>query len=110
MDFISTHLLTTILFFPVIAALVILFLPSDQAKAIRWTALLASLVPLGLTIWMWFRFDPSAAGFQFQEQYPWYEAIHSSFHLGVDGLSLTMVLLTTFLTPLALLASFGTTD
>ena len=45
MDFISTHLLTSILFFPVIAALVILFLPSDQTKAIRWTALLASLVP-----------------------------------------------------------------
>ena len=110
MDFISTHLLTSILFFPVLSALVILFLPSDQVKTIRWTALLASLVPLGLTIWMWFRFDPSAAGFQYQEQYPWYEAIHSTFHVGVDGLSLAMVLLTTLLTPLVLLASFGITE
>jgi len=107
MDFISTHLLTTILFFPVISALVILFLPSDQVKVIRWMALLASLVPLGLTVWMWFQFDANAAGFQYQEQYPWYEAIHSTFHIGVDGLSLTMVLLTTLLTPLALLASFN---
>lgn len=110
MDFISTHLLTTILFFPVAAALVIFFIPSDQVKAIRWTALIASLVPLGLSIWLWFLFDPNKAGFQFQEVYPWYEAIYSSFHVGVDGLSLTMVLLTTLLTPLALLASFGITE
>ena len=110
MDFIRTHLLTTILFFPVISALVILFLPSDQVKLIRWGALLATLVPLGLTIIMWTRFDTTAPGFQYQEQYPWYEAIHSTFHIGIDGLSLTMVLLTTLLTPLAILASFGITD
>ena len=110
MDFISTHLLTIILFFPVIAALVILFLPSDQVEAIRWTALLASLVPLGLTIWMWIQFQSERSRFPVREQYPWYEAINSTFHLGVDGLSLTMVLLTTLLTPLALLASFSITD
>jgi NADH-quinone oxidoreductase subunit M len=44
------------------------------------------------------------------EQYPWYEAINSSYHLGVDGLSLTMVLLTTLLTPLCILASFSIKD
>ncbi len=110
MDFISTHLLTTILFFPVLAALVIFFIPSDQVKTIRWTALLASLVPFGLSVWLWLQFDASKTGFQFEEIYPWYEAIHSSFHLGVDGLSLTMVLLTTLLTPLALLASFSITE
>ena len=112
MNFISTHLLSTILFFPVLAALVILFLPSDQIKAIRWTALLASLVPLALTLWIWFGglFNPNATGFQLTEQYSWYEAIHSTFHIGVDGLSLTMVLLTTLLTPLALLASFNITE
>jgi len=107
MNFISTHLLTTILFFPVIAALVILFLPSKMVNTIRWTALLSSLVPLGLSIWMWFGFNSNAAGFQYQEQYPWYDAIHSTFHIGVDGLSLAMVLLTTLLTPLAILASFS---
>ncbi len=110
MDFISTHLLTTILFFPVLAALVILFIPGDQIKAIRWTALLASLVPLGLSIWLWLGFDSTAAGFQFEEQYEWYAAINSTFHIGVDGLSLSMVLLTTILTPLAILASFNISD
>ncbi|MDP2976230.1 MAG: proton-conducting transporter membrane subunit, partial [Anaerolineales bacterium] len=110
MDFLSSHLLTLILFFPVLAALVILFLPQEEVKVIRWTALIASLVPFGLSVWLWMRFDSSASGFQFSEQYPWYEAINSTFHLGVDGLSLTMVLLTTLLTPLAILASFSIQD
>lgn len=110
MEFISTHLLTTILFFPVLAALVILFIPSDQVKAIRWTALIASLVPFGLSLWLWTSFNSGAAGFQFEENYVWYKAINSNFHLGVDGLSLTMVLLTTLLTPLAILASFSISD
>lgn len=110
MDFLTSHLLSAILFSPALAALVIWFVPSDQLRAIRWTALLASLVPFGLTLWLWRSFDTLAAGFQFQELYPWYDAIHASFHLGVDGLSLTMVLLTTLLTPLALLASFGVSD
>ncbi|MCJ7583792.1 MAG: hypothetical protein MUO30_03350, partial [Anaerolineales bacterium] len=107
MNFLSSHLLTLILFFPVLAALVILFLPKDEVKVIRWTALIASLVPFGLSVLVWMRFDSAAAGFQFVEQYPWYEAIHSTFHVGVDGLSLTMVLLTTLLTPLSILASFS---
>ena len=65
MDFFSEHLLTIILFFPVIAALVIWVIPSDQVRAIRWTALLASLVPLGVAIYLWQVFDPNQAGFQF---------------------------------------------
>ncbi|NOY98108.1 MAG: NADH-quinone oxidoreductase subunit M [Chloroflexi bacterium] len=110
MEFITSHLLTSILFFPALAALVILFLPKDEVKLIRWAALIASLVPFGLTVLLWTNFNSGAAGFQFQEQYPWYEAINATFHVGVDGLSLTMVLLTTLLTPLAILASFSITD
>jgi len=110
MDFISNHMLTTILLFPVLAAVVILFLPKEEVKVIRWAALLASLIPLALSIWLWMRFDSNAAGFQFTEQYPWYQAINSSFFVGVDGLSLTMVLLTTLLTPISILASFKIED
>jgi NADH-quinone oxidoreductase subunit M len=110
MEFLNTHLLSLILFFPALAALVIFFLPKDEAKLIRWTAFLASLIPFGLSIYLWLNFKSDAAGYQFDVQYVWYAAINSSLHLGVDGLSLTMVLLTTFLTPLALLASFGISD
>ncbi|OGN72616.1 MAG: hypothetical protein A2X25_13720 [Chloroflexi bacterium GWB2_49_20] len=103
-------MLTTILLFPVLAAVIILFLPRDEIKVIRWAAFFASLIPFALSVWLWLRFDSNAAGFQFTEQYPWYQAINSSFFVGVDGLSMTMVLLTTLLTPLAILASFKITD
>lgn len=110
MPFIDTHILTLILFIPTLAALVMLFLPKEEVKFLRWFALVSSLVPFVLSLVVWFRFSPSQSGFQFEESYQWYEAIGSSVHLGVDGLSLSMVLLTTLLTPLAILASFSITD
>jgi len=110
MDFINNYLLSLILFLPTLVALVIFFLPKDEMKLIRWTALVGSLFPFALSLVLWFSFNSNVEGFQFEEKYIWYEAINSTFHLGVDGLSLTMVLLTTFLTPLAILASFGITD
>ncbi len=110
MDFISSHLLTLILFFPVLAGSIIVLLPRDDVKLIRWTALIASLIPFALSVWLWIQFRSGEPGFQFEEQYTWYAALNSTFHVGVDGLSLTMVLLTTLLTPLAILASFNITD
>jgi NADH-quinone oxidoreductase subunit M len=110
MDFLNSHLLSLILFFPALAAVIMLFMPSEEARLYRWFAFVASLVPFVLTIILWINFDPDQTGFQFQESHVWYAAIHSSLHLGVDGISITMVLLTTLLTPLALLASFGITD
>jgi len=105
-----SNLLTLILFTPTLAALVLFFLPGNEKKLLRWAAFLGSLIPLGLSIALWFQFKVSQPGFQFEERYIWYEALNSSYHLGVDGLSLTMVLLTTLLTPLAVLASFSITD
>src|SRR5919106_1076895 len=110
MNFVDTNLLSLILFFPAIAAIIMLFLPKDDIKLLRWLAFGASLIPFVLSLLAWFRFQPSQPGFQFEEAYPWYEALGSSLHLGVDGLSLSMVLLTTLLTPLALLASFNIND
>ncbi|HET6597822.1 MAG TPA: NADH-quinone oxidoreductase subunit M [Anaerolineales bacterium] len=110
MNFIDAHLLSLILFIPSIAGLILLFLPSGEHRLIRWFAFGASLIPFVLSLIVWFRFDASQPGFQFEEVYVWYEAIGSSLHLGVDGLSLTMVLLTTLLTPLAILASFTIHD
>ena len=110
MDFLNTHLLSLILFVPTLAALIMFFLPGGETKLLRWFAFSASLIPFVLTLVLWSNFDPDKTGFQFQEQYIWYEAIHSTFHLGVDGISVSMVLLTTLLTPLAILASFSVTD
>ncbi|HEX2698101.1 MAG TPA: proton-conducting transporter membrane subunit, partial [Anaerolineales bacterium] len=110
MDFLNAHLLSLILFLPALAGVLMLFLPKDNLKLLRWFALGASLIPFVLSLLVWFRFQADATGFQFEEQYVWYAAVNSSLHLGVDGISLTMVLLTTLLTPLAILASFSVTD
>jgi NADH-quinone oxidoreductase subunit M len=110
MDFVTANLLTLILFTPTLVALVLLFLPQEEKKLLRWSALLGSLIPFGLSLMLWFSFDKELPGFQFEVQGLWYAAIGSSYHLGVDGLSLTMVLLTTLLTPVAILASFSIND
>ena len=110
MEFVQNNLLTLILFTPLFSAIVVGSLPSEEKKLIRWTALLLSLIPLLLSLWLWWKFIPGLPGFQFQQQKIWYEAIHSSYHIGVDGISLPMVLLTTLLTPIAILASFSVQD
>lgn len=107
MEFIDTNLLSLILFMPAIGALALLFLPGEPKGLPRWGALIFSVLTFGLSLYLWSQFDPGTAGYQFEEKYVWYSAIQSTFHLGIDGLSLTMVLLTTLLTPLAILASFS---
>ncbi len=107
MDFIVNHLLTLILFSPAIAGVILFVLPREQENLLRWVAFVLSFIPLFLSLVLWFHFDQAGTGFQFEEKYIWYSAINSSFHLGVDGISLTMVILTTILTPLAILASFS---
>ena len=104
------NLLTLILFTPAVAAIVLALLPRKNKNIIRWLAFLFSLVPLAFTLIAWFGFEAAAVdpdGFKYTVDATWYEAINSRFHIGVDGLSMTMVLLTTLLTPLAILASFS---
>jgi NADH-quinone oxidoreductase subunit M len=110
MDFIGNNLLSLILFIPALVAILILFLPREEGNLIRWVAFVGSLIPFVLALVLWFSFDSAREGFQFEERYVWYEAINSSYHLGVDGLSLTMVLLTTLLTPVSILASYSIED
>ncbi|MDD5467419.1 MAG: NADH-quinone oxidoreductase subunit M [Anaerolineales bacterium] len=110
MDFIANHLLTIILFSPLLAAGVLFVLPRGQGNLIRWVAFLLSLVPLAFSLILWLSFESGSPGFQFEEKAVWYAAINSAYHVGVDGISLTMVLLTTLLTPLSILASFTIKD
>jgi NADH-quinone oxidoreductase subunit M len=107
MEFIASHLLSLILFTPLVSAAILLLIPREQEDLIRWSAFLLSFVPFALSIALWFGFDTTLPGFQFEEKVVWYSPLNSSYHLGVDGISMSMVLLTTLLTPLAILASFS---
>jgi len=107
MNLIENNLLSLILWTPALVAAIVLLMPRSQVKLIRWIAFLGSLLPLALSIVLWFRYDAAEAGFQFMERMTWYEAVNSSYFLGVDGISVTMVLLTTLLTPAAVLISWS---
>jgi len=107
MDFIQNNLLNIVIFLPALAALVIFLLPEDEKNLIRRLAFVLSLAPLALVLVLWFSYDRFAAGIQFEVLAPWFPSIGASYHVGIDGISLSMFLLTTILTPLAILASFN---
>ncbi len=101
--------LTTILFLPVAGAVLIAFVLSDRERVIRWTAALFTFVPFALSVILFALFNrsPEAAGLiQFEEKALWIAPINAHYHLGVDGLSLPMVVLTAFLGFLAVLISW----
>lgn len=111
MDLILSHILSWILFTPLIGVFVLLLIPADKIKGLRWVTFFASLIPFGLTILAWVLFNQSAATpFRLEEVAPWFSAIHSSYHLGIDGISLSMVFLTTLLVPLSILTAFSVTE
>jgi NADH-quinone oxidoreductase subunit M len=107
MDFIQDNLLNLIVFSPALAALIIFLLPEDEKTLIRRLSLAFSLVPLVLVLIMWFTYDRATADMQFEVVTEWFPAIGASYHMGIDGISLSMWLLTTLLTPIAILASFN---
>lgn len=109
MNFLSEHLLSWILFLPLIGAVLLQLIPGRNIKFIRVFSLVFSLVPFLLTIYLWFLYPSATADglFKFDDYFSWFPAIHSSYHVGVDGISLVMVLLTTLLTPLAILTAFN---
>jgi NADH-quinone oxidoreductase subunit M len=102
-------LLSLLTFLPLVGALIIMLVRGDDATVAsnaRWTALWTSLIVFALSLILWFQFDKSTADFQFQERVEWLGDFGVSYHLGVDGISVLFVLLSTLLTPLCILASW----
>ena len=99
----SFPFLTVLTFTPLLGALLVMFLPAAQSRAMKVVTLLASLGSLLLAICITAQFQPNI-GMQFVETAGWIPSLNVDYHLGVDGLSITMVLLTAVITPLALLA------
>ena len=109
----SGHILSYLTFAPLLGALVILFIPPKRHNAIRYVALLATLVQVLLAISIFVSFDRDAVGiddvesFQYVEKVEWIETFNIQYFMGVDGLSVPMVLLTALLCFLCIPASWG---
>jgi NADH-quinone oxidoreductase subunit M len=107
MDFLL-HPLTLVTFFPLVGVLVILFMDKENKTAIRWTALITSLITFGISLWVLVLFNPANPDLQMVIDIPWIEVAgwEISYLLGIDGLSILLVLLTTFLTPISILSTW----
>ncbi len=90
---------------PALGALLLSAFPAEARTAQRGAATAISLVPLAIALWLWSGFDASASGFQFVERASWIPQFGISWYLGIDGISLLLVLLTVVLTPLVLYAA-----
>ncbi len=102
-------LLSAIIFLPVIGAIIIALVPRLSDRAVRWLAAIFTFVPLALAIYLFFNFDRSAGfsgAMQFEEKLSWIPAINSFYHVGVDGISLPLVLLMAILGFLVVLISW----
>jgi NADH-quinone oxidoreductase subunit M len=111
MNFI-TNPLNIVILFPLVGVLVLLFMPSGKKNLLRWTALVTTLVTFGLSIWMLTMFDKSNPDLQLGLTLPWIQVAgwNISYAVGVDGLSILLVLLTTFLTPISILSTWSAVE
>jgi NADH-quinone oxidoreductase subunit M len=98
---------------PLGGALLLLLIGNADGRRdglIRWVALLASLATFAVSLALWAGFDAASAEFQFVERMPWIPAFGIDYFIGIDGISLLLVVLTGFLTPIALLSSWGSIE
>jgi NADH-quinone oxidoreductase subunit M len=103
-------ILTSLVAVPVVGAILLLFVGNrneERVGLIRQLALVVSLVVFALTLLMWARFDPGSPEYQFVERLDWIPAFGIQYLVGVDGISVLLIVLTAFLTPIALLSSWG---
>ncbi len=103
--------LSIVTFTPLVGAILILLLvrgsPEDVARNARWSALWTSGITFFISLFIWVNFDTSTHAFQFVEKAPWMPEYKINYHMGVDGISMFFVLLSTLLTPICIGASWN---
>ena len=104
--------LTLLTFLPLVGVLVILFINSEQKTAIRWTAMVTSLITLAVSLWVFSMFKASNPDLQLEAKYPWIQVAgwNIYYYLAVDGLSILLVMLTAVLTPISILSTWKAVD
>jgi NADH-quinone oxidoreductase subunit M len=102
------HPLTLVTFFPLLGVLALLLMDKEQKNVLRWTAVITSLLTFGLSLWVLARFNPQDGNLQMVINLPWIQVAdwNISYFMGIDGLSILLVLLTTFLTPISILSTW----
>jgi len=103
-------LLSLITFLPGAAGIALLFIPRRSAGVLRLVSLAVTVLTFACSLPLYFGFDADAIGYQFEENRRWMPTLGVAYHVGIDGISLLLVLLTTFLMPLALVSAWGSVE
>jgi len=107
-------ILNLVTYIPLIGAIVILFfVRKENGTAIRYTATIFAVVDFIVSLYLWFNFDPHGTGahlFQFRETYTWIPSLGVQYDFGIDGISLLLILLTTFMGIIAVVSSYSAID
>ena len=98
-------LLNSIIIIPIIASLLIGLLGKDYLRLNYFIALFSSLIVFLLSLYLLYLFDPLSTEYQFQTQMNWITQFNIQYFIGIDGISLPLILLTTFITPLVIITS-----
>src|SRR5262249_51045526 len=99
-------ILTLVTFLPLAGALLLLVFPRGE-RALKWGALAISVATFALSLLLAFSFDRNASGFQFKTDAPWIQTPNIHYHIGIDGISLWLVILTTLLVPVSVLIQWN---
>src|SRR5213594_3006397 len=110
MESFTSNILTIVTFTPAAGALLLLFYDREHARSIRISALIFTFLAFVFSLYLVARFDSSNPDFQFGLKVPWIRSLGIDYSMGVDGISLFLILLTTLLTPLSVLASWSIQD
>lgn len=106
----SFPVLTTILLAPIVAALVMVFIPREEGKLIKCIAAIGTFISFALAIYVYFSYDQALGGLQFVERIPWISDLGVSYFMAADGISLPMLFLTTLIGFCAVFASWNVTE
>jgi NADH-quinone oxidoreductase subunit M len=99
-------LLTLTIWLPIIGGFMVLASGDREANATKWTALIVAVLTFIVSLPLWFAFDSTTAQMQFVERVPWIPSFDVEYYLGVDGISMPLIILTTFITPLVVIAGW----
>ena len=100
----DVSLITMVVFLPILGAVLLLFIGGEKKVVLKGFTFVVTLVTFFVSIFLYTGFDPAEPGMQFVEKAPWIPAYGISYHVGVDGISLFLILLTTFLSVISVLA------
>ena len=100
------NILSLLIFVPFILSLPIIFFKKENEKLIKYYSLLVSLIPFAVSVYLFFAFNPGSGEYQFVEKFKWINAINTNYFLGIDGISMLLIVMSTFMFPLSILASW----